>query len=439
MSLLPDSAFTRAALLIAVALIVTQLLVFVPLRQLIIAPAMEQMAISLADTSQLIAHLLQTEDAPQRSQSLSHLSQALGVRLDQTAAGPPGGEPGLYYQRVFTRVLKQRLGTTHPYRVETGAPTVIWVRASQAPPAWVGLAMRGIEAGAVPVILIWIGLGLSLALLIGFLLARSLTSGLRRLVGFARRIGRGEEPAEPPSTGPREVRELSQAMYQMARAIRRNAEERSLLLAGISHDLRTPLARMRLSLELAPEINDETRDSMVEDIDAIDTTVADFIASVRDEHDEPVNDCDLDALIRQTAKRLAGPRMDTTAAIDPEISLDLEPLGLQRLRPRAMARVLENLLLNARRHGAPPIQVEARRRLGQIRVSIFDHGPGVTADELDRLLDPFQRGRAVASTGSGLGLATARRIIQEHGGELSLHQRPAGGLEARIELPDRQP
>lgn len=467
MSLLPDGAFTRAALLIALALIATQLLVFFAVRYLIFAPAVEQMAHSLADNSRLIALLMQEAEPSKRSQQLETLTELLGLELDQTERGPRGGEPRLHYQRLFTRVISQRLGALHPQRVQMGpTPTVIWVQASHSPPVWVGLSTRELEAGAVSVLFIWVALGSALSILIGFLLARSLTSGLRRLVGVARRIGRGELPAELTSTGPREVRELSHAMGQMARAIRRSTEERNLLLAGISHDLRTPLARMRLSIDLAPEIDGDTRDSLIEDIDAIDTSVADFIASVRDEHDETVDDCDLNQLIHQTVARLGGlrhsqlrqrpstdsgedlrqsPRADASprmslrgmpdSDLNREISLDLEPLEPLPLRPRAIARVLQNLLENARRYGAAPIQVQLRRLQGRVRISVFDKGPGVAADELDRLLQPFQRGLRATSTGSGLGLATARRIIQEHGGEISLHRRPAGGLEARIELP----
>jgi two-component system osmolarity sensor histidine kinase EnvZ len=117
-------------------------------------------------------------------------------------------------------------------------------------------------------------------------------------------------------------------------------------------------------------------------------------------------------------------------------ALALAAAGTIALRPLAMGRVLDNLLENARRHGAPPLRIETAREGRRLRISVLDRGPGVGAGEREALFHPFARGRAArAGTGSGLGLATARRIVRLHGGDLTLHPRPGGGLEARVVLP----
>jgi two-component system osmolarity sensor histidine kinase EnvZ len=215
-------------------------------------------------------------------------------------------------------------------------------------------------------------------------------------------------------------------MRLMAGGLRRHGEEKALLLAGISHDLRTPLARMRLSLELLGDRDPETRDSLIEDITEMDAIIGAFIASVRDQAREPPERLDPNTLVRQAAARLE--RAGTAAA------LDLAPLPVWSLGRGALARVLDNLLENARRHGAPPITLRTRNLDGAgLRIAVLDRGPGLPPEELARLFQPFTRGLQAHARGTGLGLFTARRLVREQGGELSLHPRPGGGLEARLE------
>lgn len=440
MKLAPDTAFARAALAFALALIGSQLLILLPLRGLMFGPASRQLAILFADNVESIQERL-AQAAPEQRQPLrQRLAQRHGLHLDLTPEGPSGGAPRLYYQQMFGEALRERLGPGTDYRVQMEqSGTLLWVRASTSigseggesgggSGAWFGLSMRALEGGVKRILLIWGTVAVAVAIGTGFLLARSLTVRLHQLAALAVRIGQGELPTDFPRKGPREVRALSDALDRMAGDIRRNAEERALLLAGISHDLRTPLARMRLSVEMLDAASAaDSRDCLVEEIDEMDAIIGAFIASVREGHEEPLALCDLNRLLRQAAARLA-----RTGSVP---ALDLEPLGLYPLRPQSMARVLDNLLENARRHGAPPVTLRSRHLGTHLRLSVLDRGAGIAPDELPNLFRPFVRGRDARPGGTGLGLATARRIVHLHGGELSLHPRSGGGSEARIELP----
>ena len=427
MRLWPDSAFGRAALAIALVLVGSQLLLFLPVRSLMFGPAARQLGSLFGDNIALLQSRLLAAPADERSARLRDLVASRGLSLDLAPAGPSGRDPLLYYQRVFAEALRARLGPATRCRVQWGETLLMWVRPDGAD-YWIGLPLRTLDTGARHILAIWAGLALILSLVAGFLLARSLTASLRHLAALALRIGRGELPAIDPRQGPREVRALGEAMERMAGDLRRHAEEKTLLLVGISHDLRTPLARMRLSAELLGELDPETRDSLVEDIDEMDAIIGAFIAAVRDERDAAVELLDPNALVRQAAARLE--RSGVMAA------LDLAVLPECRLSPGPMARVLDNLIQNACRHGAPPITLKTRC-LGAdgLRISVLDRGPGLDPDAIAQLFRPFARGADAAPGGTGLGLITARRLVREQGGELSLHPREGGGLEARVELP----
>jgi two-component system osmolarity sensor histidine kinase EnvZ len=423
---LPDSAFGRSALLIGLTLVVSQLAVFALVRHLVVGPAAEQMASLLADQAALAETLLAAAPPAERPALLARLGQGQELRIDLSAQGPPGVAPWLFYQQSFARLLARRLGESIGFRVQTAPETVLWVRPGPESPFWLGMSARRLEQGIPGLLVLWLVLVTAIAAGGGFVLARYLNWHLERLARTAGEVARGRLPERFVQDGPREIRALGQALDRMAGDIRRIAEDRALLLAGISHDLRTPLARIRLSLEMLGEVDEEIRQGIAEDVEEMDATIGQFIATVRDGHDELPVECDLNAQILGVCARIARVRQA------PETRLaDLPPLPL---RPTATERMLINLIENAYRHGAPPVEVSSRRTPGGVRVAVLDRGPGVPEGEIERLFEPFARGRTQGG-GSGLGLVIARRIARLHGGEASLHNRPDGGLEARVDLP----
>jgi two-component system osmolarity sensor histidine kinase EnvZ len=288
------------------------------------------------------------------------------------------------------------------------------------------MSARRLEQGVPGVLALWVLVLVGIAAGGGFILAHFLNRDLRRLAEQAACTGRGEEPSGPPPDGPRELRALGQALERMARDLRQSGQDRAVLLAGVSHDLRTPLARIRLSLEMLGDADPELREGIVQDVDEMDAIIGQFIACIRDGHDEAPVPGDLNALIREVAARVARVRSPP--------ALNLAPLPPMALRPMAMRRLLINLLENAHRHGGEPVEVETATEPGRLVVRVLDRGPGVPAAEIEVLFEPFTRGRTRGG-GSGLGLVVARRIARLHGGELVLANRSGGGLEARVVLP----
>jgi two-component system osmolarity sensor histidine kinase EnvZ len=250
-------------------------------------------------------------------------------------------------------------------------------------------------------------------------------------VPAAAAIGRGELPPPLPESGPQEVAALGRAFNEMARDVRSLDQDRKLLLAGISHDLRTPLARLRLGIELLPPGADASLGTgMVQDIEDMDAIIDQFLSYVREgSNEEAAIDTDLGTAVRAVVERYErrGQPVRAHAGEMPKV----------RLRPLSFQRLLSNLIDNALRHGGGQVEVRAGRSgASNAQVSVLDRGPGIPEAERARMLQPFQRiGSARTDPGSGLGLAIVDRIARLHGGRVLLEGREGGGLKVTVELP----
>jgi two-component system osmolarity sensor histidine kinase EnvZ len=253
---------------------------------------------------------------------------------------------------------------------------------------------------------------------------------LRTLAAAATQIGRREPVAPLPERGPSEIRSLARAFNQMAEDLSRRDTDRALLLAGVSHDLRTPLARLRLGLELVGEADAKLKADMVQDIEDMDAAIGQFLDFARDESAEPpAVGTDLNEIVRQAAARRTPP-----GHAPPQLELARLP-GLA-LRPLALERLVGNLIENAVRHGGGEVTIRTWVDGSQVMLSVLDRGPGIPAGEVQRLMQPFTRLDVARGTpGAGLGLAIVDRIARLHGGSVALVPRPEGGAEARIALP----
>jgi two-component system osmolarity sensor histidine kinase EnvZ len=264
-------------------------------------------------------------------------------------------------------------------------------------------------------------------------MARRINRPLKQLASAAGALGRGESPEPLPETGPMEVRTLTRSFNRMADDLKRLEAERALMLAGVSHDLRTPLARLRLAVEMLPE--DPGKAGMVQDIEDLDAIVAQFLSFLREGAGETPEDIDLNALASAVCERYS--------RAGAQIALDLQSIPVMRLRPTSMQRLLSHLIDNALKYGKaldqPRAQVELRtwRDGATVFLGVLDHGPGLPVESVERMLQPFTRQdeSRTGASGSGLGLAIVDRIARSHGGRLKLLARAGGGLEARVELP----
>jgi two-component system osmolarity sensor histidine kinase EnvZ len=218
----------------------------------------------------------------------------------------------------------------------------------------------------------------------------------------------------------------------MARDLARLEDDRALILAGVSHDLRTPLARLRLGVEMA-ETDPQLKSGMAADIDEMDRIIGQFLDFARIAGGEPVAATDLAALAREVAQRHRELGHALAEEIAPTLALELRPLAIRRL--------ISNLLDNAFRYASADVRLRVAPSAGGAVIEVLDRGPGIPAGEAERLRQPFTRLETARSGkgGSGLGLAIVDRIARMHEGTLELAPRPGGGLVARVVLPGARP
>jgi two-component system osmolarity sensor histidine kinase EnvZ len=261
-----------------------------------------------------------------------------------------------------------------------------------------------------------------------YLLIASLNRRLHAVVEASRAIGRGEIPAAVAVEGPEEIQELSRGFNQMSEALQRQDAERRLMLAGISHDLRSPLVRLRLHVELGrPELNSTVTDAMVRDIQEIDAILGQFLEFAWNESDESPRETDLNAIVSEVCAgyRLSGHDVTTV----------LGAVGLANLREVGVRRLIRNLVDNGVRYGEKDIEIATSRNDGHIVVAVADRGPGIRNASPDALIKPFAREDISRSKpGSGLGLTMVDKIARAHGGSVKLMNRPEGGLLVVVTL-----
>lgn len=318
---------------------------------------------------------------------------------------PPGGPPMRRFERVFDVTVTLPDGDKAVFR--TVAP-----RFGPRLPRQIFL-----ELGI-------LGLALSVVL---YAMTRTITRPLGDLARAADEVGRGATTTPLKETGAREIRGATRAFNAMQERLRRYLDSRTQVLAAMSHDLRTPLTRLRLRVESIDD--DQLRQRCVEDLDEMSNMVRGALGVFRGLNDEePAVPVDVNALALELQRQHA------------ELGGEVSIVGAARTtyvaKPLALKRCLGNLVQNAIRHGVrATIQIEDG---AQLIVHVFDEGPGIPEDMLEKVFEPFFRlehSRNRDTGGTGLGLSIARDIAQAHGGSLSLHNRQGGGLEARLVLP----
>ena len=223
---------------------------------------------------------------------------------------------------------------------------------------------------------------------------------------------------------------VTQAFNHMSRGIKQLEDDRNLLMAGISHDLRTPLTRIRLATEMMPEIDDYLREGIECDIDDMNTIIDQFIDYIRNDTRDAVELGDINVLISEVV------HAETPA--DRKVTFHDNPCPKIPLKYVAMKRVVANLIQNALRYSDGDVELSSGldKEKGRAFFVVQDNGDGIPEAEMDRLFHPFTQGdQARGGEGSGLGLAIIKRIVVSHGGEVILSNREQGGLQAKVYLP----
>lgn len=351
-----------------------------------------------------------------------------GVRIARTV--PDIGEAPLQpIARLFLERMQERIGSELQLRWQVAPERRLWVRIEvDGQPLWCGYSAEGLMPDISGLVL---GLSVTVMLLAfvgAAVIQRHLNAPLRALAGAAGDVAAGRKPRLPDaSDAPEEIAVVAHSFAQMSAALDDLERERALMLAGVSHDLRTPLTKLRLGLEMLDNPAEaELIQSMIRSIETADAVIDQFIDYARIGDGEAVQAVDLNALVRHAVQAVVDPHL--------EVALQLAALPEVALRPVAAERLVTNLLQNAMRHGAPPIIVRTEREGGRARLVVWDCGPGIPEDQIERLRRPFAQLDSArgGKPGAGLGLAIADRVARLHGRELGLRNRPQGGLEASV-------
>ena len=281
--------------------------------------------------------------------------------------------------------------------------------------------------------LTWGPLAIALALLVAGYIATRISKPLKAMARSAALVGKGQQPTPLPEEGAEELRELAHAFNTMAADLERHEKERSEVLAGISHDLRTPLARLRLELEMSVP-DEQARAYMASDIEQVTAIIDKFLDYARADQVtlDTVNlHTVLDEAVQAASKY--GPLQVQTPEHEPPLLVKTDAVELRRV----LVNVLENAIRYGRSaNGVAEVDITLLHHNGSVTLQLQDHGPGVAEADLQRLVEPFFRGdqARTAATGSGLGLAIAHKTIARMGGQFELSAGQPSGLRVQIQL-----
>ena len=302
----------------------------------------------------------------------------------------------------------------------------IWIQTPEMNGNWVREPLKTYANYSNELILGWV---IGTPLIVGIIiltLVRQLNRPLRRLRDAATNYTKtGKAPYLETNHGPQEIRQVNQAFNHMIYSLEQTERDRLIMLAGISHDLRTPLTRIRLSAEMMSD-EDFLKEGLIYDVEDMDAILDQFISYMRDGSDEQPQSTNVNILLHELVKQF-----------NPlEIHFHPQDLPLIQARSMSLKRLIGNLINNAKRYGAEPIELSAYVQNERLFITVADHGEGIPEDQIQDLMQPFVRGNAARTIqGSGLGLAIVKRIVDIHHGELKIHNRAEGGLEAIISLP----
>jgi two-component system osmolarity sensor histidine kinase EnvZ len=377
---------------------------------------------------------LEGADGPSRRETLARLGREYGVRIVPESERPTIGVTpiGATMQSLQER-LREGLGEGTEVRISPRARQLFVRMQAGDEGYWIGFPLPPRPAAEdIPTRAIaWATTIIVLLLLAAFAFARYLARPLGELKVAVERVGRGETPAPLPESGTSEIAAVNRGFNAMLGNLRQIERDRAILLAGISHDLRTPLARLRLGIELQ-RADDATRAGMVADIEEMDRIIDQFLDFARDDAATTTEPIDVHRELASCVDRYARAGRD--------VRLQPGRPALVRIKPTALSRVASNLIDNALAYGRPPLDISIDVRGGEAVLDIADRGGGIPRADVERLKQPFTRAseartRDDGAAGAGLGLAIVDRIARLHGGRFDLLPRDGGGTIARVMLP----
>jgi two-component system osmolarity sensor histidine kinase EnvZ len=431
----PRTLFGRIVLVIAMVSIAFQAFAIMVVTQFALVPLGRQATDDFGALMADAARAWHAADGSERLLLQERLLRVHRLRVQEPAGATADFVHVLPYWNLLEAALTTRSGQRVILRQTEAADGQTWVWADL--PAGHETVRVGFAADRVAVqpsiaLLLVLVVGAVVTVLTAAVMARWLIKPLARLATATQPIGQGRRPAPLPETGPAELAVLAREFNRMGAQVEALLANRTTLLAGISHDLRSPLARIRLALGMMSEKPDpDLLQRMLHDVDAMNELIARCLDVGRDFSERESVDLDLCELLRDVAAEHGHAGVEIRGHRGPECRM--------RVRPLALKRILSNLVDNATRYGAGrPVDIEYAVAGGQVEICVLDRGPGIPESEREAVFRPFHRLEASRSSrtgGSGLGLAIVRQIAGSNGWTVELRPRPGGGTAACVRLP----
>lgn len=430
--LLPRTLFARTLMIVVTPVILAQLVATFVFFDRHWSTMTNRLSYAVAGDVGMVVELVQAADYnPGRIKRLAerverHMDLTIKFKPDAVLPTQPQNWTGPLRARLET-ALNDRIALPYNLRIAAGQEQFGIDIQLEEGVLTILSPERRVYTPTTVIFISWM-LGSSILLsIIALLFMRNQIRPIRRLADAAEAFGKGRNVVGFKPEGASEVRQASSALLLMHNRLRRQITQRTTMLAGISHDLRTPLTRMKLQLALLPETPENSE--LLTDVEEMVAMVEAYLAFVRGEEGEPVQQVDLETLLQEV---VAGARK-----LNPQVTLTVaEPIMIP-VRRQALKRCLANLINNAARYGKRA-EVTATRQEHLITVFVDDDGPGVPPERREEVFRPFVRldeSRNTMAGSVGLGLTIARDIARLHGGEITLLDSPLGGLRAYLRLP----
>ncbi len=436
--LLPSTLFGRSLMIIATPILLLQLIVSFIFFDRHWDSMSSRLVYGLAgEISMLTTQLQQAENEAERADVIAAAARSLDIDIhitdaDEDLLSQESAAFEMLYWFSMDKKLQESLQRRLTAHFVLSSSDVekefnILVRLNDGEMATFMCPMRRLTSATTYIFILWL-IGSAVVLFgIAILFMRNQIRPIRRLAVVAEKFGKGQDVPDFKPVGASEVRQASRAFLEMKDRLKRQIEQRTAMLAGVSHDLRTPLTRMKLQLAMAPQ--DPETDNLRQDIEEMERMLEGYLTFAKGEGTEAIEMTDmremLDRIIAK-ARRQSG-----------DIEDNLADRMMIRLRPLAIERAISNVISNACKY-APKVWVNAYEQLDMIVITVDDNGPGIAEELREEVFRPFYRiekSRNKATGGLGLGLAIARDVVHAHGGEIFMESSNQGGLRVVIRLP----
>lgn len=439
MNLFPKNLLNRLILIIATLIIVSQLITIKVFDYFEMEPRAESMAQEISTIVKYTKAAIQSAYPSTRLDLLQSLSKMSDVKI----------VPAYYFENInplpdeiFLSMVVKKI------KQDLGEDTIVTLNHYDIPGIWVSFEIGdGLFWAVIPRNVFdrpfpwhWIGWGIVVFLVSisgAYFLTTRINKPLNLLINATSKLKKGLPFKEIPEVTVTEFKEVTKAFNEMASNLAKSENERRFIMGSVSHDIRTPLTRMKLTLEMLPKKSAFLKESMDQDIDEINQIINQFLDFVRGFDDEPMRSLNFGNFLMELKKQhailghdLKISKITRSKDIPKNLFIDVRPLAFKRL--------FDNLINNGVKFSkSNKIELVAKLYNEKIVINVLDNGPGIPKAEREKLLEPFERlDQARGSIGgSGLGLAIANRIVMVHNGKLELINRRTGGLNVRLTFP----